>query len=535
MKKLVALLLALMMFAPTALAHDEVTGWYTPPKMNEGQYPIKEEGVKLTYWMQIAGNAVTFISSYQENPVYQAAEKATGIDIEFIHPAAGTDRESFSLLMGQELPDIIQLPNTNYYTGGLQAMYDDGIIIDLAPYLEEYAPQYHEIINAGDLIKTMSYIDGHVLGFRKITNADAMPYHRINVNKDWLDEMGVAEPKTIAEYEAYFDWVLANKPGVTPLYMGSISGSSSETMNLFTGAFDFLYDWYIIKDSDNKVGHWANAEGLKDFVTLLNNWYVKGYLGKDFIAQTQSEAQALFDAGKLAAICDSVDATYTRVRNLENGKFTVTNLPYMRKEADSVLGSNLATHPFGETYVAVVTTACKNPEAAVQFLNYGYTFEGSLPYSFGIEGEHWYWGEDGVPKFTELITANPNGMTISNTSYCLKAHFATRYCYPDAIAHPSVASNTEALRIRTMWASDTNEQNWLRLPPIALTAEEDLERSALIAQVDTYAKEMLIKFVTGAEPLDNFDAYVKAVEEYGLLEAIEITQGAVDRFYGIAD
>ena len=115
----------------------------------------------------------------------------------------------------------------------------------------------------------------------------------------------------------------------------------------------------------------------------------------------------------------------------------------------------------------------------------------------------------------------------------LKAHFATRYTYPDAIAHPSVASNTEALRIRTMWASDTNEQNWLRLPPITLTAEEDVERAELIAQVDTYAKEMLIKFVTGAEPLDNFDAYIEAVEGYGLLEAIEITQGAVDRFYGI--
>ena len=534
MKKLVALLLALMMFAPTALAHDEVTGWYTPPKMNEGQYPIKEEGVKLTYWMQIAGNAVTFISSYQENPAYQAAEAATGIDIEFIHPAAGTEKEAFQLLMGQELPDIIQLPNVNYYTGGLQALYDDGIIIDLAPYLEEYAPQYHEIITSDELSETMSYIDGHVLGFRKITKADAMPYHRINTNKDWLDEMGVAEPKTIAEYEAYFDWVLANKPGVVPLYMGSISGSSGETMNLFTGAFDFLYDFHIIKGSDNKVGHWANAEGLKDFLTLLNKWYEKGYLGKDFIAQTTAEAQALFDAGKLAAICDSVDATYTRVRNMENGSFTVTNLPYMRKEADSVLGSGLAATPVGDggEWVTVITSACENPELAIQYLNYGYTYEGSLIFTFGVEGTHWNWGEDGLPKFTDEILHNPKGMTISNVSYALKIHFGAKYCYPDDIGHPGTASNTTALRIRTMWKGDTNEQNWLQLPPVKLTAEESAERSELMAQVDTYAKEMMIKFITGAEPLENFDAYVEEVNEYGLTEAIEITQGALDRFLG---
>ena len=61
---------------------------------------------------------------------------------------------------------------------------------------------------------------------------------------------------------------------------------------------------------------------------------------------------------------------------------------------------------------------------------------------------------------------------------------------------------------------------------------EQTERADLIAQVDTYAKEMMIKFITGAEPLENFEAYVEEVNEYGLTEAIEITQGALDRFLG---
>ncbi len=537
MKRLVALLLCLMLPVSFALAETpdgKFPGFYTPPAMNEGQYPIAGENLTLTYWMPINAGAANFISSYDENPSYQYIQEQTGVDIQFIHPAAGTEKESFQLLLGGDLPDMILLPNGSYYTGDLQAMYEDGIIIDLTPYLDEYAPQYKQVSSENDLAVAQCYSDGKALGFYKITYADKMPYVRVNTNKDWLDEMGVAEPKTIAEYEAYFDWILANKPGVTPIFVGTFSGTGSMEMNLFTGAFDFLYSWYVTKDDSTKVAYWANSPEYKEFLTMMNSWYNKGYLGKDFLGMTMTEAQAQFDAGKLGAIVDSVDATYSRVTALGENGFTTTNLPYMRKEADSVLGSGLANTPVGDggEWVTVITTACKHPELAVQYLNYGYTYEGSLPFTFGLEGVHWNWGEDGVPKFTDEILNNPKGMTISNVSYALKIHFGAKYCYPDSIGHPGTASNTEALRIRTMWKGDTNEQNFLQLPPVKLTAEESAERTELMTQVDTYAKEMMVKYITGAESLDTFDSYIQEVNEYGLTRATEITQGALDRFLG---
>ena len=119
MKKLLACLLALMLFVPTALAVDELPGYYKPPVAKEGQYPIEEQGVTLTYWMPINSGAALFISSYDENPTYQLVQKETGVDIEFIHPAAGTDKESFQLLFGDEMPDMIQMPQDDWYNGGL--------------------------------------------------------------------------------------------------------------------------------------------------------------------------------------------------------------------------------------------------------------------------------------------------------------------------------------------------------------------------------------------------------------------------------
>lgn len=41
---------------------------------------------------------------------------------------------------------------------------------------------------------------------------------------------------------------------------------------------------------------------------------------------------------------------------------------------------------------------------------------------------------------------------------------------------------------------------------------------------------MYLKFVMGAEPLDQFDKYVKTIESMGLAEALEIQQKALERY-----
>ncbi len=361
-----------------------------------------------------------------------------------------------------------------------------------------------------------------------MTYADPMPFQRFNINLDWLKEFGMDVPVTIEEYEAYFDAILANKPGVIPVYFNE---DASAHANLIMGAFDMLKGFYLDPDGKTVRRH-SNMPQYKEYLELLNKWYEKGYMSKDFASMTDTEAETMFDNEQLGCIAGSVDATYTRTLNHKN--FEVTNAMYMRKTEDQILGNNSATWPIPNdpTYITVITTSCKDVEAAIAYLNYGYTYEGSIPFTFGIENVHWTWGEDGIPKFTEEITKNPQGMTISNVSYALKIHFGTRYVYPDSIGHPGTASNTVALKLRTMYAGDEHEKSFLQLPPISLTTDESADRAAIMAQVETYESEMMLRFITGVEPLENFDAYVAELDKLGLNEAIEITQIALDRYMG---
>ena len=121
-KRILSLVLCLALLIPAA-SLAEIPGYWNPPSVNEGQYPFGDGSTKLTYWMAINAGAANFISSYDENPAYVKLQEDTGIDIEFIHPVVGMVQDNFNTMMASgELPDIIQLPNTGYYEGGLKKM-----------------------------------------------------------------------------------------------------------------------------------------------------------------------------------------------------------------------------------------------------------------------------------------------------------------------------------------------------------------------------------------------------------------------------
>lgn len=57
-----------------------------------------------------------------------------------------------------------------------------------------------------------------------------------------------------------------------------------------------------------------------------------------------------------------------------------------------------------------ITTSCETPELAAQWLDYWYSEEGMDLAWYGIEGTTYEIGEDGTPQYTELVTANPDGL-----------------------------------------------------------------------------------------------------------------------------
>ena len=51
-----------------------------------------------------------------------------------------------------------------------------------------------------------------------------------------------------------------------------------------------------------------------------------------------------------------------------------------------------------------------------------------------------------------------------------------------------------------------------------------------MGDIDTYISEIVVKFITGTEPLTNFETFRQTIYDLGIEEAIQIKQNGFDRY-----
>ncbi|MCL2834285.1 MAG: extracellular solute-binding protein [Treponema sp.] len=477
--------------------------------------------VSMDYWLPIHPNAVQFIQTYAQNEAYAEACRRLNMKINFIHPAQGGEQESFNLMMASgDLPDMIQ--GAARYSGGVMKGVQDGVYIELSKVLQKGAPAYYGLINSSADMRREFYDEsGEIGAFYTVLPYPPEPvWMRAIVRDDWLKEFNMQPPKTWAQYETFLTTVQQKKPGAAPLYL-PLSSQAPAGVQAMYGGFNIFPGWFV---TDGKVRHGNADPVLKDYLTLLNDWYNKGLISKDFPSVTQQQVWSLFDTAKVGMYWDSVDNSGSRTRNLD---FAIQSCPLPRLTEDTKLHLTLNPSRRGGNETAIVATS-KNQDAALRFLDYGYTAEGSMLFNFGIEGKM-YNMVNGKPVYTDYVLNNPLYQT-ENTNYILRIHFAPKLRVSDLEANPSVVKSPESVAFRNQWSNDPNEDGSYFLPAISLTAAENTRRAEIMANVNTYTDEMIMKFIIGTEPLANFDKYMAQLNQYGMPEALAITQAAYDRY-----
>ncbi|MDF2717756.1 MAG: bacterial extracellular solute-binding protein, partial [Paenibacillus sp.] len=94
--------------------------------------------------------------------------------------------------------------------------------------------------------------------------------------------------------------------------------------------------------------------------------------------------------------------------------------------------------------------------------------------------------------------------------------------------------NEEAFWLATnpkMWDQILELQKFVvpPFPTLISTEEENTEISSILADMDTYRQEMLLKMITGKESLDKFEDYKAQMKKLGVDKLISIKQKQYDR------
>ena len=147
--------------------------------------------------------------------------------------------------------------------------------------------------------------------------------------------------------------------------------------------------------------------------------------------------------------------------------------------------------------------------------------------NYGIEGQS-YELVDGEPVFTELITNNPDGLTVETALNV----YATGGAAP-TITYGERVSATYSDNQKTaadVW-SNMGDSDWFYPYYATMTAEENAEFTGLYTDMATLISEFMLKAITGEVNLgSDWDEYIATLEGMGSTRVIELKQNALDRY-----
>ena len=525
MKKSIALCLSLILcLSILGTAHAETI-----------TYPLSTD-TELTYWVDMTNTLFAVMESYNEHIVWNKWQENTGVKLNFEHPAAGMAKEDFGLmLVSGELPDIIQ-EFGSYYTGGIQAGYEDGLVMDLTDLVKEYAPDYYKLISQNEDTWRQFTVNDRILSFNVWNEEENVSSKCILMRQDWLDEFGLkAEDMTTYDaYEKYFQAILDNKPGVVPLYLTvTPNNSSSSVNNTIYWGYNIQPDWCHIGDEVIYYDK-GNLENYRAWMERMHAWYEKGYISQDFASYTYADSRAKFSAGTVGCYVVNVGPG---VSDADASGIPIVKCPLWRVNADDAV--NVCYYEGFERngqHGTVITTACKDPITAVKLLNYGYTDEGMYLSNYGVEGVSYTVDESGKRVFTDTVYKNPTyGTTL--TMYIYRIHYMPNRRLADVTSNPAITIRPEVVAMRKQYTeiSDKLNGNYIMPTSVALTSEENAERSGIMQNADTYIAEMRLKFITGVVEINDatWSEYLTTLyDTYKLSRALEITQAAYNRYIG---
>lgn len=490
-------------------------------------YPVSCDDT-LTLWSPSNSTWSTQYENFGDTPLGMKIKENTGIKIEFVHPEAGQEDQQFNLLLASgELPDMVE-KNWATVQGGPDMAIEDGYIYSLNDIMEKYSPAFSKLMKENPEWSRDAKSDaGNYFVYPMILSEDWLTVGTgLLLRGDWLKEMNLEKPETISEWENVLT-AFKNRPGVTvPMSLYNVH------LKYFMTAFDCWSGMYL---DDGKVVYGEYTDNYKDFLATMHDWYEKGLIDPDIATLEGSSLDKRMLNGEVGVSAGWIGSAQGKwlsaARQNGNNTYSLVGAKFPVKEKGTSPEYGYKNLLVNLPASVAITKNCKNVELAARYLDYGYTEEGHNLYNFGIEGESYEWvDKDGIqyPQYTNLVLKNPDGLSVSTA---LGAY--TRSAYNGQMVKDrrfleqfyTEADQRDAL---DTW-SDVNMGDHL-LPNVTILSEESDRYSEIKANVSTYMDEMFFKFLTGEEPIENYDKYIEQLKSFGIDELIQMQQSAYDRW-----
>lgn len=498
------------------------------------EYPIAENGETLSIFMAYPGGPPCVLESWADYTLFDVAQEATGVALDWHEVAMPVVADQLALLVASgDLTDLVV--GLQDISGGLVGAYDNGLIYDLGEYIEECAPDYYYYTRIeNDMERDLLTDEGYELSLHVIHDA-LDTYDGMCLRQDWLDEQGLDAPTTYEELDQVLE-VFSNTYGLTePVFLNDNLSVQSAWLSAGYGVGNYdvvdtnAQTAFYLKDGGDEVTIALQEEGYRDYISMLRDWYEKGYISRDFMSKnyTDTDKQDLICNDRMGLFWASADQLATYYSNAVDADFSLVTLGLISKDGTMDTNHYCKNFLINANCVAV-STNCDDVELAVKWLNYWYTDDGIMLMNYGVEGES-YNLVDGEIQYTELVTNNPEFPDMNINGMLMRYNCQGKICGVHLVDNKEGIYTQEQLDACDFWASCMD--NAYSLPyGVTLTTDEITSVTNTFNEITTYASEVILSFVTGGRSMEEWDSFIAQLESMGLGDCVSVYQEAYDRY-----
>lgn len=498
--------------------------------------PLTDGGETFTFWVDGAAPFVTAYlgdgQSYNTAACTEYLEEQTGVHIEYKEVNMFSAAEEFSLMVASnDYTDMIS-NFANLYSGGYAQGYLDEVLFPLNELVDSSMPYYRYYLDTHpEFISQLVDDKGNMLyisGFQD----ESYTVSGAQIRQDWLDELGLETPVTFDDWYEVGKAFKSQYDGyMTFCFNSSINPGLSFSRGYNLPGFSINSSDSYFYQQDGTVHAAYTEDAMKDFLTMLNQWYSDGILCPDFYSYNGAQdCEGNIIGGEVGIFWGQATfvASYNAMSEDPGCRFVGLQSPVL-EEGQEIHFST--ADRLTDVNPVAITSACDDPELLAAWLDYHFTDEGQLLSNYGMEGGSFEYDAQGQPQFNDFVMNNPDGLNFKQTTstYIL---YATPSIF-DADCQFEVLYGDEGVAAIEVYSAQPEDNAWAMPDNLTYSDEESetLYESGTVADMDTTAAEYILKFVTGALDIEeNWDAYVSAIEDLGLEDCIAAKQSALDRY-----
>lgn len=393
MKRTIALLVALLMLVTVSAV-------------------CEEQPSASVYTM--AGFDSTEGRNWDSNAFFSRMQNITGVQFSFVQKSNVNDWHNYiESLKSADSPLPHVLFKANLYGYETVELYEQGVLVDLKPYLNTYCPnlcalleQYPDVLDAITL-----HIDGKdvipALPFINETPVNC----GIWVNKNWLTAAGM-KIEDITSVEM-FETMLRKFKEIGDVPLGFLGSFDLKFLAHMWGMYANNYNMYL--DENGVARFMPEDENFYPFIETMHCWYQEGLLDKDGYIKSDTTRQITSSSSKNPyGVIITTSVTNFLPAEWNKDYVMLAPIPYEGK----VYYRDYFGHAITGTFA--LTSACTEEDIGILlgWVDFLYSPEGAVLASIGEKNSEYMVPDDSEDKMdvTAMLADGSYRWTLKNES-----------------------------------------------------------------------------------------------------------------------